>query len=909
MQIAECRAGALLLTTDLLEHRRELLASDPVLQALVERVRGRVDRVLREMPPVPGQKPLLSRDGGICPHDKIPLVFDPWSPTAHRCPACQRVISGERHDRHWARAQHLWLAERAADLATLAVLTDDSAAAERAGELVAAQAAVYQELPNQDNVLGPTHLFFSTYLESLWLTSWLAAAYLLREAGLLAEERIEAVNMVAEEAASLIGDFNEGLSNRQVWNAAALTAIAAWFSDEELAQTAIESRAGLLGLLADGFEGSQGMWWEGENYHLFALRGMMVGIRWARVAGFDLLDDPDLHRHFGQALLAPSLTALPDLTFPARKDSRFGVSLAQPAFLELWEVGRAWLPELPGLDQWIDALYRQPAPEPEHYDAWLHDTGLPTPTQRSAADLSWWALLELEPREAVDAGELQQASVLIEEQGLAVLRHGDRYVSLECGSAGGGHGHPDRLHLTLHANGVHWLPDPGTASYVDRSLFWYRSARAHNAPTFDEAPSGDAICEAFDTSGGWGWVRGRAGDMTRTVIAGPRLVLDLVELDAKEAGILELPWHLEGETSVITPGRWVASELDEEGLESVERFESETPGTFVIEAKSGSARLRLHLWGNVPLRRAIAPGLPRRASPATFYFQQIQAANTRLIALLELEPEAETKVEVKPESVTIRSANVQITRNAAGVQVSSPEGKVALTGLRPVSVKRSPLLDERARWDAMAAGLPPVTPPALDGTLEGFDPERPISLEDEHQYRRSEEPYDAERFAADAWINWDDAGLYLGVHVRKPEIVIPDRNATPLELDNEMDDIHRDGIQFYLRWSDGDVSGWLVVPEEEGRIAARPIGDTSEGEVSGAWTQTDEGYLLTLGLTDPHIPGLRVGERLGFDLLINEMTSDRVRRLGQLVWSGGGGWVYLRGDRQDPDHFGTIELL
>ena len=99
------------------------------------------------------------------------------------------------------------------------------------------------------------------------------------------------------------------------------------------------------------------------------------------------------------------------------------------------------------------------------------------------------------------------------------------------------------------------------------------------------------------------------------------------------------------------------------------------------------------------------------------------------------------------------------------------------------------------------------------------------------------------------------------------------------------------------------------MPEEGGRIAARPIGDTSEGEVSGAWTQTDEGYLLTLGLTDPHIPGLRVGERLGFDLLINEMTSDRVRRLGQLVWSGGGGWVYLRGDRQDPGHFGTIELL
>jgi two-component system sensor histidine kinase PhoQ len=32
---------------------------------------------------------------------------------------------------------------------------------------------------------------------------------------------------------------------------------------------------------------------------------------------------------------------------------------------------------------------------------------------------------------------------------LAVLRAPGRYVSLECGHTGGGHGHPDRLHLTL----------------------------------------------------------------------------------------------------------------------------------------------------------------------------------------------------------------------------------------------------------------------------------------------------------------------------------------------------------------------------------------------------------------------------------------------------------------------------
>ena len=57
-------------------------------------------------------------------------------------------------------------------------------------------------------------------------------------------------------------------------------------------------------------------------------------------------------------------------------------------------------------------------------------------------------------------------SVLLPEQGLAILRTAIATPSLECGVYGGGHGHPDRLHLTLHADGVHWLADPGTGSYV-----------------------------------------------------------------------------------------------------------------------------------------------------------------------------------------------------------------------------------------------------------------------------------------------------------------------------------------------------------------------------------------------------------------------------------------------------------
>src|SRR5205807_4729335 len=158
----------------------------------------------------------------------------------------------------------------------------------------------------RDNVLGPSRLFFSTYLESIWILNYLAAAVLLRASRRLYDATSRGVGQVADEAANLIGEFDEGFSNRQTWNDAALAAIAVWFEDEELAARAIESPTGLLAHLSRGF-GRDGLWYEGENYHLFALRGFLTGAAWARAAGVDLGEEPALGR-LEAALLAPALT-------------------------------------------------------------------------------------------------------------------------------------------------------------------------------------------------------------------------------------------------------------------------------------------------------------------------------------------------------------------------------------------------------------------------------------------------------------------------------------------------------------------------------------------------------------------------------------------------------------------------
>lgn len=860
---------------------------DAGLEALLATVRGRVDRLLREPPPLPRGKAMLSRDGGICPADGRGLRFDPWSPDRHVCPACGQAHAGERHHAHWARAQYLWLGERMTDLALLAAVEEDRAAAARLDGLLAAVEACWQACPNRDNVLGPARLFFSTYLESLWMTHLLAAATLAREGGVLTPEGEERIGRIADEAAGLIAEFNEGMSNRQTWHAAALTAIAAWFGDDELAATAVEERTGLLGHLADGF-GDDGLWYEGENYHLFALRGLITGLHWARLTGTDLLEAPELRAHFRAAMLAPSLTALPDLTYPARKDARYGVSLAQPSSLELFEVGRAWLGPDPDLDRWLAALYAAPAPPADHYDAWLHEAGLPPPATRGRSDLSPLVLLALSVPPVAPAGGWEGPSTLLAAQRLGVLRRGDRYVSLECGDAGGGHGHADRLHLTLHAGGTHWLPDPGAGSYVQDTLAWYRSAASHNVPLVNGAlPGGEepTRCEAFDVQGDWGWVRGRAGEVRRTVVTGPTWVLDVVELTAGTPGSLDVLWHLQG-TVEAQPA--------------------------ALTARAGEATIRLLGAGDAPFAPLTGPGLPTEVGDRTYWARRAGSA-TRLVTVLDLAPNGSAAVTgfragEGAVEVTAAAGPVTVRFTAAGASVAGPGQPIALAGLRPAPAAPKPLMQPRPSWDAVGTAPPAWQPPALDGTLEGFDTSAPLTLEGEHQYRRSEEPWDGE-FRADAWVNWDHEALYLAVAVSKPEIVIRPDDPEPLELDNDPEDIHADGLQLYHRPAGGPFRGVVVTLREDGSLRARPVGGTEPGgAIAGAWSATDDGYLVTLRLEDPALAIAREGDRLGFDLLVNEARADRLRRAGQLVWSGGEGWVYLRGDWQDPSRLGSLEL-
>ena len=902
-----------MVTVEDLETRRARVNESADLRALEHRLTAGSEHIINEMPVVPGEKSLLSRNGGFCPDDGTALGFDPWTGDRWTCPSCGRSVEGERHRRHWARYQHLWLAEQAASLAALAALGGHDRAGERSAAILEAYAG-YAGFPNRDNVLGPSRLFFSTYLESIWLTNWLAAAVMLRESGRLPESASAVVDTVANEAAAIIGEFGEGFSNRQVWHDAALAAVAVWFEDAELAERAIEGDTGLLTLMARGI-GGDGMWHEGENYHLFALQGFLTGVRWARLCGMDLAADPTLAAHLSGALRAPLVTALPDATFPARKDARFGVSLAQPMYLELWEVGLGLLhgregADLAGLAHWLRQRYRTPAPSARLFDSWLYEAGNPAPAMRDRTMLSWNVLMEglaALPEES----SWTPPSTLMQSQGLAILRDQSRYVSLETGIWSAGHGHPDRLHLSYFASGVNWLPDPGTGNYVDRDLFWYRSTLAHNAPLLDgkSQHGGDAHCEAFDIGARWSWIRAAWDDVTRTIVIGPSYLLDVVQLAAPHDRTVEVPWHVAGlaHSPVAEPSDVSLGEF----VRDVKEIAPDAAGGWTVAASAAGQQLALTFAGAGVLLAADGPGLP--GGPTQPFLLRRGTGNDVRFATVLGGAAAGTRVSIEGGTIIVEHGgerHVHILLSD-GWEVQAGSERVRLGGKLLRQPPFEPLLT-RVRHDPMrGTALRIADPPLLDGSLDGFDDSQPLALDHDDQYRRGESPYEGpDVFGAQVLVNWDEDALYLGVDVRKENPVFRPRDASPLELDNEPDDTNSDGLQLYLLGPEGELWGALVVPEEGGTLRVNPVDSSVAGvqDVTGAWQLTEAGYSVSLALAPAFWRDLSFMEEIRFDLAVNEMQPGRQRRAGQLIWSGGGGWVYLRGDRQDAGSLGVLDL-
>jgi hypothetical protein len=304
--------------------------------------------------------------------------------------------------------------------------------------------------------------------------------------------------------------------------------------------------------------------------------------------------------------------------------------------------------------------------------------------------------------------------------------------------------------------------------------------------------------------------------------------------------------------------------------------------------------------------------LPGAESRQTFHWIAAEGRALRFTSILDWSGAVQA-TEVAGDTIRMvapaGSVAVQLTPTDARVEAGGK--RVTLAGRRPPARPIESLFASQGRYRNRGEAYWVSVRPALDGTTDGFEHGEPLRLEDEGQYFRSEEPYTGPGdFSARALVNWNEDGLFLAVSVTKPELMFRAPDAPPLRLDNEADDIHSDGIQVYYALGDGADVGFLIRPAPDGALLWRPLTSGAAGlSVSGAYHLTQRGYRITAALP---CEGLRAPDHprhLSFDLCINEMREGRVRRAGQLIWSGGPGWVYLRGDRHDRERFGRLDLI
>ncbi len=516
-------------------------------------------------------------------------------------------------------------------------------------------------------------------------------------------------------------------------------------------------------------------------------------------------------------------------------------------------------------------------------------------------------------------------SRLLAAHGLAVLRPGgERYVSLECGGAPGGHGHPDLLHLSLFSAG-HILADFGTASYVTPSLHWYRSTLAHNAPgrVGVGQPGREGWCDAFEAGERWSWCRARArcllGEGTavrRAIAVGPDYVVDVVDVDAPPDVAVDLPTHVLAGVALGGVGKGPSGD---EGAPSLGHGPSghehgyDTLGGLVAlgapldrlwrgEAEAGP-ELVLAPRGGETMLGAAGPGPPdlhfADGEPHGFLVRRASGSG-RWAQCYVLRPGTVRALSVEGDAVAVERADGSVDRlefEAERLRIVEADGTThTLAGLREAVPPTAPARDVEGPVIACpllyelptAANWPEVIPPGVVASLGA------------RHYRRSESPYGAAGpLTARVAVVAVDSRVCIALEVTKQELVFRAVDAPDLGLDNEVSDIHSDGVQCYVgadAWE-----GYLAVPDPQStgvRIQAVAGTAADASRCVASWARTADGYRIVVAI-DLGRP-IRRGERLAVNVVVNEMQPGRERRAGQLALAGGAGWVYLRGDRETP---------
>ncbi|HEU5329822.1 MAG TPA: heparinase II/III family protein [Thermomicrobiales bacterium] len=509
----------------------------------------------------------------FCPDHAAQLIYDPEQPHAHRCPVDGHIFSGEPYDGAWrSRTQHVIVdGLYAAALAWL--LGGDERYAHHATVILRTYAAHYPYYPVHGEHAGKGRCMGQSLDEAVWSIPLAWAYDVMRDTlapDLRAQIERDLLRPVAEHLMTQLWQY---IHNIQCWHLAGLATLGVVLDDARYVAPALAGDYGLPGQLREGVL-DDGWWWEGSpNYHFYTLQAVTALALALRRQHSDVLAAPRL----GAMLRAPLELARADRSLPATNDGWFDEAAPNALGSHAASYEAAW-------NLWHDPAHAA-------FLSRVYAAGTP----RNTPEALLFGPADLPPAETP-----ARPSVLHAASGYAMLRGGtgDRECALllKYGPHGGGHGHPDKLALDLHACGQRLAPDLGTPGYgIPLNRVWYRHTLAHNTALLDATPqppatgrllrfsaANNALYAVADASVAWpddAPAPYAGATMRRCILWRPGdtpYFLDIVQVrcagDAPHQ--IDLAWHHQGALDVagLTPATLPAANETYALLNNVQRI-------------------------------------------------------------------------------------------------------------------------------------------------------------------------------------------------------------------------------------------------------------------------------------------------------------------------------------------------
>jgi len=383
----------------------------------------------------------------------------------YACPSCGKTYSGDRYDGGMRYLQHRWLAAGALASALVYAIDGNKARADKAAQILLDYAQAYPG-PHTGSTAGG--IMYQSLCEAVWSMPLAQAYDLIHSSGSLTGEQRQTIEQ------KLFRPIAGGLKamgiggNWGSWHLSAVGVIGLAIKDEPLVRYAVDS---FMSQIANQL-GDDGLWPESvHTYHFYPLSAFVHLAEGCYRAGIDLYNwEARPGKSLKAMFAAPLEYAYPSFRLPAINDGWFDSFLP----CDLYEIAhRRW--DDPAFAHLLKKAYKcgeSPINSDQREHAWAFRRN------------SFYALLfgrDLPGALSAPAPRSRDFPVL----GICALRSSsDTMATLDYGPFLG-HGHLDKMGVTLYANESLLIPDYGTPGYGSQILGWYQSTAAHNTVVVD----------------------------------------------------------------------------------------------------------------------------------------------------------------------------------------------------------------------------------------------------------------------------------------------------------------------------------------------------------------------------------------------------------------------------------------